>query len=150
MTSNIASMTGDLKDAVSPFEEVSQKFGVVVEQLSSVGDSIKATHAEIGTLGGNLATTADTMRAAWEAHRDRFDGVDKILEGVVEQLATVADSYQEHMIKFVKEIDQELNKSIKLLSSGIYQHGETVEDMGELPKNQKAPGASQIQSPPDR
>ena len=92
MTSDVVGVIGDLKDAVSPLEGVSQQFGVVTEQLGSVAESIKTTHGEISIVGGNLATTSDTMRAAWEAHRDRFDGVDRILERLLEQLTTAADS----------------------------------------------------------
>ena len=54
------------------------------------------------------------------------------------------------MIEFVNKIDQELNKSINLLSGGIDQLKEAIDDLGELLKNQKVPGTSETERPPDQ
>ena len=169
---NIGKMSQDamsklVKEFIKELHDATGKEMLAISKIiQESADSLKAAADNIGNAGGDFSTQLKTtleeaMARIQElidqmtdgsstAFEDRFAGVDKTLGSFVKKLDSASDSQQKYMMDFAEKINQEMNKSINLLSGGIGQLEGAIETFGKRLEDQEVFGTSQAESSPNR
>ena len=86
---------------------------------------------EIFGINGTMRETAETMETAWNDYRERFETVDESLAKVFSEINTGLEAQREHVEKFVRGLDTELDKALRALSGGIEELSSSVDEISE-------------------
>lgn len=131
ITDNVATTINDLHSASQPMANVADKIASAAHDVSGAGESIAQSHEQLRLLVSQISETSALMQEAWLDYQSRFEGVDKSLAGSIEQLITGADAYQKHVESFVKGLDENLDKAVRTLHSGIESLNGSIEDLAD-------------------
>jgi DNA anti-recombination protein RmuC len=138
ITGDIATIINGLRSATQPMANVADKIASAVHDVSGAGESIAQSHDRLRLLASQISDTSARMQEAWLDYQSRFEGVDKSLAGSIEQLMAGADAYRRHVESFVKGLDENLDKAVRTLHSGIESLNDSIDEFADANANNAA------------
>jgi methyl-accepting chemotaxis protein len=141
-----------LEDVADKVTAASEGLANAAEQLAYVMPSLKETSLGIRTAsteirgaaevvarssqgmaeaGNQIRVAQDRVVSSWEDYAQRFDGTDRQLALVFQQIDEGLDRYTVRIREFTREVDASLAKAVETLSGVVGELGETLEDLSE-------------------
>ncbi|MBT6222037.1 MAG: anti-phage defense protein ZorA [Rhodospirillaceae bacterium] len=131
ITNGAGKAIDELRASTSPLQNVAKNLAETSNSIESAGKSFVQTQEEMQNLSTNIQVSVNSIRESWEDYRQRFEAVDESLAGVIDKLMAGADSYRDNVQEFVTKLDQELNKAVGSLGSGVQGLTTAIEDLLE-------------------
>jgi len=132
-----------MSDAASGFASAAQPVTAAAQALARTADGLakgsdfvaKASAAgleQVRALTTELSRTQAALTAAWEAHRARFETVDKDLARAFQQISEAVATNGRNMAEFVDRTDKEMAKVADKLAEKLdplTDYAETLDDL---------------------
>ena len=120
----ITAVARPVERAAREMRESGTEMGAAVKQAS---DLIARLEASSGTLQEHEAQVA----AAWTRYQDRFEGIDRALGEVFQQMDSGLSRYCHEVQKFANELDKTTANCVQQLAAATKELHESIEDLVE-------------------
>lgn len=128
----------ELRGVHAALERVSTPLAEVAYRLTGIMDEQKGLVArmqELQTSTIDAAASVDgagnSLRETWENVHGRFEQIDRDLSKAFEEIHKGVTAYTDGTRKFVTELDQNLSRTVSILSGAIEELSSSVEQLGE-------------------
>ncbi|HYE36944.1 anti-phage ZorAB system protein ZorA [Methylocaldum sp.] len=124
-----------LREAGTPIAQTADRFGRAAQQIEATSQAVKQAHDQLTEVAKTIRDGAQSVQQSWESYRQRFEKVDEDLSAAFGRIQQGTDAYHGRVIEYVEKMDGHFAKSLTLLSGGITELKETVEELTEALTN---------------
>lgn len=130
---------GRTQELQESLQKISVQVGAAVDQVAEAsGALVKAGERVHEAMSRLQATVKDIdeihrrLQSAWAAYEKRFEGVDRALAGVFEQIEQGLDRFRSSMQEFVQGIDEHAARITGHLAGATEDLGERIEELVDM------------------
>ncbi|NCB39908.1 MAG: methyl-accepting chemotaxis protein [Erysipelotrichia bacterium] len=120
-----------IRQAATPLQESALAAKEASGHTKDASIEIKQWVSDCREISGSMTETTTNLQQAWENSISRFEGVDKSLKVVIEELIRGVEAYTQQIKKFHQELDIHLAKAIGDLGGVVNELGEQIGDLDE-------------------
>lgn len=133
LVSDVQQASQRMREAGAPIADTAARFTETARRIETAGAAMTETQARIAEMNRALQDTFEANRAVWQEYRNRFEQVDKSLEGVVQALIGAAKAHGQEVNRLVVEMDGHLSRALSSLAGSIDELGEVTATVGAPP-----------------
>jgi len=119
-----SSLIGPLKSSAESFQNSGGKTQEAAQMLQQLTSQIEAT-------ASSLKEKQDSVMRVWGEYQQRFEGIDKSLVNVFQEIDAGLAKYAGGMRDYAKGIDEQTAKALKSLSAAVAGLNDSIESLEE-------------------
>lgn len=134
----VNSLVQGLDEAAQRIQGLSAPIQKAAEQFERTGDGLSRQVEALGKAAGmvsnataELQASNSETRAAWVDYRERFEGIDKALDGAFAVLTEGVQAFTTQVGEVLGQLDQHTAEITGKLGGAIQELGETVEELND-------------------
>lgn len=132
-------LRGTIQAALGQFGNLAEPIGRAAREIRESSERAAQSLAGSNQLVDRLAKTATSLEenqrlvaGAWDRYQERFEGIDRSLAQVFEQIDDGLSGYCDQVKKFANELDRTTASTIQHLAGATQELGGSIEDLIEV------------------
>ena len=128
-----------IETALGQFGNLAEPIGRAAREIRESSERAAQSLAGSNQLVDRLVTTATSLEenqrlvaGAWDRYQERFEGIDRSLAQVFEQIDDGLSGYCEQVKKFANELDRTAASTVQHLAGATQELGGSIEDLIEV------------------